>query len=78
MKYYLLQHGEIPAENTLHQFDTEPGRREKTIELIFGKKMLDLEEAETWKGCLEQLEATGQITFEGDPSLEWFTATLAT
>ncbi len=78
MKYYILQLGEIAAENTLHQFDDNARRREKTIELIFGEKLLDMDQAEAWAKYLHELEDNGRITFEGDPGLEWFTATPAT
>ncbi len=77
MKYYLLQHGDGADENTLHAFDTPAQRDEATIKCIFGEDLTTQDEAEQWDKMREELTDSGSLSFEGDPGLEWFTATPA-
>lgn len=77
MKYYLLQKGHSHSENTLHVFNTAEDRAFKTCELIFGKgpALLDSDELRSWRAYHEEISFDGSLSFEGDPGLEWFTAT---
>jgi hypothetical protein len=73
-KFYLIQHGEVARENVLHVFDTAPERDATTIKLIFGHDLENQDEAEEWDKHREDLNDRGNITFEGDPGLTWFSA----
>ena len=76
-KHYLLIHGEVTNENTLMCFDTPAERDEETILRIFGDDITTQDEAEQWDKMRADLDDKGVLTFEGDPGLEWFTATPA-
>ena len=75
MKYYLLQRGESPNQNALFSFTTRPQRDEATIKAIFGKDLQNQNEAEEWDKIRADLNDKGRVSFEGEPSIEWFTAT---
>jgi hypothetical protein len=77
MKYYLLIHGDVTNENTLMCFDTPAERDEETILRIFGDDITTQDEAEQWDKMRTRLDDKGALNFEGDPGLEWFTATPA-
>ena len=80
MKFYILERGHLHTENTLHTFDTAEARAAKTAELIYGEKPdeLDPDARRAWHLYCAELEETGSVEFEGDPGLEWFTASPAT
>lgn len=75
MKYYLLIQGDGADENSLLAFDNPADRDAETILRIFGEDLKTQDEAEQWDNMREELNERGQLTFEGDPGLEWFTAT---
>ncbi len=77
MKFYLLQRGHSDKENALHAFDTAAERDAATIKCIFGADLSGQDEAEQWDKMREELNDRGSLSFEGDPGVEWFTATPA-
>jgi hypothetical protein len=77
MKFYLLQKGHSHSENTLHVFDTAEERDAMTKELIYGTGELCPDDQRGLALYLEELREDGSVEFEGDPGLEWFTATPA-
>lgn len=77
VKYYLLERGATTAENTLHVFDSEAQREAATIECIWGEPLECPLDRSAWQKMRKQLKRDGVLTLEGDPGLEWFTATPA-
>ena len=77
MKYYLLIRGDVTNENTLIAFDSPEDRDGETILRIFGEDLQTQDQAEQWDKMRAELDDKGVLTFEGDPGLEWFTATPA-
>lgn len=74
LKYCCLQRGHTYSENTLHVCATEEERNTLTQSLIYGESASGPDELEQWAKYAEELRETGNIEFEGDPGLEWFTA----